>query len=104
MVMQVAPSKTRPIDQRQKAPKRALRLPHTLGEDMRLAVRPTHPATSSTRSDVSPLHVPKIFVIERLGQRSAVILEDMNWTVLCIQQRSSIMDFVQGVSDQPVDR
>jgi len=50
---------------------------------------------------MGPLHMPEIFVVERLRQSHPVILEGMDRAMLAVEKRARIGDLGKGVADQP---
>src|SRR4051794_27127241 len=68
---------------------------------MRVAVRPAHAAAGRSRREMRPLHMAEILVVERVGQRAAMILEGVDWAVLGVENRAMIADFRERVADQP---
>ena len=68
---------------------------------MRHAVWPAHAAARRARGEMGPLHMPEIFVVERLRQSHPVILEGMDRAMLAVEKRARIGDLGKRVADQP---
>nr|GFD15176.1 hypothetical protein [Tanacetum cinerariifolium] len=71
LVVEVAPPKACPVDERHEGGQAALGRPHAVGEHVRMR----------------PLHVPKILIVERRGQGAAPVLEGVNGAVLAVEKR-----------------
>jgi len=93
--VEVATLEAWPVDQRQGAGQRLLRPTHPRRKHVRVAVRPAHASARATRREVRPLDVTEALVVEALGQRASAILEDMDWSVLTVQERALVSNLVE---------
>lgn len=92
---------TQPVNQRHKAGQPTLRYPHACRQAVWPPVRPAHAASRTAACKMGPLHVPKVLVVERLGQGYMPILETVYWSVLRIEKGPGITDFAQGFLQDP---
>src|SRR5690348_8771441 len=76
--VQVAPLEARPVYQREKPSQGSLSAPHAGRQRMRLAVRPAHATAGGARGEMGPLHMPEIFIVERVRQCHTMVFEGMD--------------------------
>lgn len=89
LFIQVAAAVVLPVDQWQKACERCLCCAHPGGQLMWMAIGPAHAPAGTPCCKVRPLHVPEVLIVERLRQRDAPILEQMDLPTLLLSKKGT---------------
>ena len=77
----IHPPELSPLDQREKFCQKLLRFAHSRRQRMRLPVWPSHTPACAAGSEMRPLNMPEVLVIERGRQRLLCVVKQMYGTV-----------------------